>query len=202
MTIQFFLDISRLISFMGNVSVALLGWIFIGLIASNAVLAQNSVTGMRMGEVTVDDMEGLRIVVETGSPIKAKLSLLREPYRLVIDMPDTSWQVSGLPQRGPLSIRSAMAYRFGNPKPQLGRLVIELSQPTAPLRAFALPPASGGHRFVIDLVDVGDTAFMVASSALKKNPTFDFKEIPKNAQTTNSSTKAVKVQMKLPKSKI
>ncbi|GIR33623.1 MAG: hypothetical protein CM15mP46_6180 [Alphaproteobacteria bacterium] len=144
------------------------------LTAMTSPLAQNSVTGMRIGAVTVDELPGLRLVVETRLPLQAQLSLLGDPYRLVIDMPDVNWQVGALPQRGDLNIEPASAYRFGSPKPDTGRLVIELDQPAAPVRAFTLPPASGGERFVIDLVNVGDTAFMVAAAALKKSPDAKF----------------------------
>jgi len=156
---------------------------------------------MRVGMVTIDEAPGLRLVVETVLPLQAQLSLLRDPYRLIIDMADTSWQVTTLPRRGDLSVGPASAYRFGVPRPNTGRLVIELEQPAAPVRAFVLPPASGGQRFVVDLVDVGDTAFMVAAAALKKNPAFSFAQIPADAKTASSATTAITRQMKLPKSK-
>jgi N-acetylmuramoyl-L-alanine amidase len=173
----------------------------IGLASVTAASAQNAVTGMRVGMVTIDEAPGLRLVVETVSPLQAQLSLLRDPYRLIIDMADTSWQVTTLPRRGDLSVGPASAYRFGVPQPDTGRLVIELAQPAAPVRAFVLPPASGGQRFVVDLVDVGDTAFMVAAAALKKNPVFSFAQIPADAKTASSATTAITRQMKLPKSK-
>jgi N-acetylmuramoyl-L-alanine amidase len=116
-------------------------------------------------------------------------------------MPDVIWQVDTLPQRGDLGIGLARAYRFGSPKSDSGRLVIELDQPAAPLRAFTLPPASGGERFVVDLVKVGDTAFLVAASALKKNPSAKFASPPAGFTTANSPTQAVGQRMKLPKSK-
>ena len=92
-------------------------------------MAQNSVTGMRVGAVTIDESPGLRLVIETQSPLQTQLSLLADPYRLVIDMPDVKWRVNALPQRGDLGIGPARAYRFGSPKPNTGRLVIELDQP-------------------------------------------------------------------------
>ena len=121
-----------------------------------------------LGEI--DEHPGCGWLLRRGRRRQAQLSLLADPYRLAIDMPDASWQVDGLPQRGDLGIGLASAYRFGSPKPDTGRLVIELNQPAAPVRAFTLPPASGGERFVVDLVNVGDTAFMVAAAALKKSP--------------------------------
>ena len=164
-------------------------------------MAQNSVTGMRVGAVTIDESPGLRLVIETQSPLQTQLSLLADPYRLVIDMPDVKWRVNALPQRGDLGIGPARAYRFGSPKPNTGRLVIELDQPAAPVRAFTLPPASKGERFVVDLVNVGDTAFMVAAAALRKSPGAKFAAPSDPLTTANTTTKAVSQQMKLPKSR-
>ena len=176
-------------------------WICVLLTVMTSSLAQNSVTGMRIGAVQIDESPGLRLVVETRSPMQARLSLLTDPYRLVIDMPDASWQVDGLSQRGDLGTELARVYRFGSPKPDTGRLVIELDQPAAPVRVFTLPPASGGERFVVDLVNVGDTAFMVAAAALKKSPDTIFLALPSDLTTANSPTKPVGKKMKLPKSK-
>ena len=176
-------------------------WICVMFTVMSSSLAQNSVTGMRIGTLNIDDSSGLRLVVETRSPLQAQLSLLTDPYRLVIDMPNTRWQVDSLSPSGDLGTRMAIAYRFGSPKPDIGRLVIELDQPAAPVRAFTLPPASGGERFVVDLVNVGDTAFMVAAAALKKSQGVKFFPQPADLTTANSPTKAVDQRMKLPKSK-
>ena len=185
----------------GRTALAVAMWLFIMSSAMTSPLAQNSVTGMRIGSVTVDELPGMRLVVETRSPLQAQLSLLADPYRLLIDMPDASWQVDGLMQSGDLGIGLANAYRFGSPEPGVGRLVIELNQPAAPVRAFTLPPASGGERFVVDVVNVGDTAFMVAAAALKKSSGATFAFPPADLTTANSPTKAVSQRMKLPKSK-
>ena len=190
-----------LVAYFGRLQLGLVTWLCVMLMAMTSPLAQNSVTGMRIGAVTVDEVPGLRLVVETRLPLQAQLSLLRDPYRLVIDMPGANWQVGALPQRGDLNIGPASAYRFGSPQPDTGRLVIELDQPAAPVRAFTLPPASGGERFVIDLINVGDTAFMVAAAALKKSPDAKFAQPPADLAATISPTRAVSQQMKLPKSK-
>ena len=194
----YLLGLSR---YVGRMALAMVTWLCVMLTANTSLLAQNSVTGMRIGVLTVDDSPGLRLVVETRSPLKPQLSLLADPYRLVIDMPDVSWQVDALPQRGNLGLGLARAYRFGSPKIDTGRLVIELNQPAAPARAFALPPASGGERFVVDLVNVGDTAFMVAAAALKKSLGVKFAAPTADLTIANSPTIAIGQQMKLPKSK-
>ena len=147
---------------------------------------------------------GLRVVVETQSPIKASLLLLQSPYRLVIDMEETNWVVDELPQRGQLLVTPGTAYRFGKPRPNIGRLVIELEQPAAPVRAFSLPPSNGRNRFVIDLLDRGKTAFLVAASALAKNPKRDFgAQLPSVVLAENANKVQVEkpLSMPLPKSK-
>ena len=58
--------------------------------ASGNVFAKNEITGMRVGVVQLDERPGFRLVVETKLPLKASLLLLQSPYRLVIDMPETS----------------------------------------------------------------------------------------------------------------
>jgi N-acetylmuramoyl-L-alanine amidase len=150
--------------------VGLFVMLFVWLGLSAPVLAaENTVIGMRLGSVEVAGAQALRVVIETKDPATAKLSVLHAPYRLVVDMNDTDWAIPNLAKSGGLSRAPAMAYRFGNPVPGTGRLVIELSQPAAPVRAFALAPNGGGHRLVIDLVDRGQTAFQVAAEALRKS---------------------------------
>ena len=180
--------------------------IFVLLIAtaSGNVFAQNKITGMRVGVVQIEERDGLRLVVETQSPLKASLLLLQSPYRLVIDMPETDWAVNELPQRGQLLIKPGIAYRFGTPRPNVGRLVLELEKPAAPVRAFSLPPSDGGNRFVIDLFDRGKTAFLVAASALAKNPTKDFgAQVPSGVLAKNANQVQVErpLSMPVPKSK-
>ena len=156
--------ISRSILFLATVLV---------LAAMGQAFAENAVTGVRFGAVQIDDRTGLRLVIETKAPLKASLLLLQSPYRFVIDMPNTSWNVNKLARRGNLEVVPGSTYRFGKPKPEIGRLVIELEKPAAPVRVFALPTAGAGSRFVIDLLDRGKTAFLVASSALEKNSNID-----------------------------
>jgi N-acetylmuramoyl-L-alanine amidase len=174
------------------------------LATTGEAFAENAVTGMRVGAVTIDDRTGLRLVIETQAPLKANLLLLQSPYRLVIDMPKTSWNVDKLARRGNLQVAPGLAYRFGNPKPEIGRLVIELEKPAAPVRVFALPSAGAGSRFVIDLLDRGKTAFLVASSALEKNPKIDLNDAVKDRAIFKDADRVKTVNpltMPLPKSK-
>ncbi len=172
--------------------------------APGNVFAKNEIIGMRVGVVQIDERAGFRLVVETKSPLKANLLLLQSPYRLVIDMPETNWAIDKLSPRGQLLVAPSTAYRFGIPRPNIGRLVIELEKPAAPVRAFSLPPSDGGNRFVIDLLDRGKTAFLVAASALVKNPKIDLgAQLPSGVLAQNANKVRVEkpLSMPLPKSK-
>ena len=174
------------------------------LAATGQAFAENAVTGMRVGAVKIDGHTGLRLVIEIKAPLKASLLLLQSPYRLVIDMPNTSWNVDKLARRGNLQVAPGSVYRFGNPKPEIGRLVIELEKPAAPVRVFALPSAGAGSRFVIDLLDRGKTAFLVASSALEKTPNIDLNDAVNNRAMVEDADRVKTVNpltMPLPKSK-
>jgi len=156
----------------------LVGWMAVCLVLMAGVqvrAAENSITGLRLGSVDVDGQSALRIVVETSRPARASLRLLSNPYRFVVDFADTDWQVEGIARRGALARDPATAYRFGNPDPQTGRVVIEMDAPAAPVRRFTLPAAKGGgHRLVFDLVDRGPTAFQLAGRALAAEGARDY----------------------------
>ena len=138
--------------------------------AAQQASASNAITGLRLGQVDVHGQSGLRIVVEMNARPQTRLLLLDSPWRLAIDSPSTDWESRLLPA-GDLARAPASGYRFGHPTPDIGRLVIELDTPAAPVRAFILQPAedgSVGYRFVVDLIDGGPTRFAVARQALAK----------------------------------
>ena len=131
----------------------------------------NAFTAIRTGTVQLDGRAATRLVIEMAKPINARLLLLDNPYRLVLDVPMADWDAGNLLPAGPLDAPGLRQYRFGRPNETTGRLVFEMSGPSAPVRAFLLPPrAQGGHRLVIDVQDRGGTAFSVAKAALKKQP--------------------------------
>ena len=170
----------------GQVAFALL-W----LASLQAQAAENSITGLRLGGVDIDGKPALRVVVETSRSASARLTLLTDPYRFVIDMPDTDWQVDGIAKRGPLARAPATAYRFGMPDPQRGRVVIEMDAPAAPLRRFMLPAADGqGHRLIFDLVDRGPTAYRLAAKALAREGVRDYAAGPTPAKPPASAVPA------------
>ena len=130
--------------------------------------ADNTITAVRLGKIDLQGNSALRLVIETEKPLAAKLLLLDEPWRFVVDSAGLSWNVPGLPASGQFSDGLVIAYRFGKPKAGLGRLVLEMNAPASPERVFALPPyESGGNRLVIDLLDKGLKRFKLAQEALR-----------------------------------
>ena len=167
--------------------------VFVQLCTSGTVnAAENGLTGLRLGSVSVGGQTALRLVVETSTLATVKMSLLTGPYRLVIDMRDVAWQIDSLPPKGRLDRPPATAFRFGQLEPGTGRLVIEMTSPAAPIRAFALPPNKSGHRFVIDMADNGRTAFQVAAAALRDSQPIQFG----GAELTNDQ-RALGAEMKM-----
>ncbi|MEJ6672522.1 MAG: N-acetylmuramoyl-L-alanine amidase [Alphaproteobacteria bacterium] len=155
--------------------------------AAQPASASNAITGLRLGQVDVDGQSGLRIVVEMNARPQTRLLLLESPWRLAIDSPSTDWESRLLPA-GDLARAPASGYRFGHPTPDIGRLVIELDTPAAPVRAFILQSAedgSVGYRFVVDLIDGGPTRFAVARQALAKSR-FQLEERPATPATISS----------------
>lgn len=140
-----------------------------------AKASDNTIIGLRVGEVQIDGASALRVVIETERPTAAKLTLLSNPFRFVVDMPGAAWGVDGIQPKGTLSRAPATAYRYGKPDPTTGRVVIEMAAPAAPVRRFALPDAAGrGHRLVFDLADRGNAAFSLAATTLAREGLRDY----------------------------
>ena len=129
-----------------------------------AAAAENRVTGIRTGGTGGQ----ARLVLETTAEVPFSMLLLSEPYRLVVDLPESLWRADGRPRQGALQTSPLKGYRFGNPAPGVSRLVIDLDGPAIPVEAFRLPPTGHGHRLVIDIRESGPTAFQLAARALKQ----------------------------------
>ena len=136
---------------------------------ASSVGAENVITGLRTGSVLVENQSAARLVVETRNPADVNMFLLTDPYRLVIDFPTLKWRVDGRGLSGALQTPPMRSFRYGAPKPDVSRLVVELSAPAAPVRVFRLPPNEKGHRLVVDILDRGETAFRLAGKALLNN---------------------------------
>lgn len=122
--------------------------------------------GAAFAEGTVRDVsllphgDGVRVVVDLGRRIPFEQSTLDGPPRLVIDLPDVSWQLPR--QRGAHAYRIVKGFRFGKLKDGVSRLVIDVDRPFKIDKVFELPPSdTSGYRIVTDLLPLPRGTAMV-----------------------------------------
>ena len=118
--------------------------------------AAPSVTDVRVGKYA--DMT--RLVVDLTEPVEFSVFSLANPDRLVIDLTAASWGAG----EGTQTIgRAGVAQlRFGQFRPDVARIVLDLNQPLAVRRAELLDQeadAPVSHRLILDLVPVSQAAF-------------------------------------------
>ncbi|HUB84944.1 MAG TPA: N-acetylmuramoyl-L-alanine amidase, partial [Rhizomicrobium sp.] len=83
---------------------------------------------------------------------------LSNPNRVVIDMPQGLWRLSG-PQK-PSGNGAIRSYRYGLFRPGNSRFVIDLNMPVTAAEPMILPPSDGyGYRVVLDLYPVSQQKF-------------------------------------------
>lgn len=154
---------------------------------SQSVLAQPksvAIKGIRFGSLSNGQT---RIVLDTTGPLNLKMLMLADPYRLVLDLPKTSWsdrqkvRTTGL----------VKSYRHSNFSSQIYRLVLDLKSPAIVSNHFYLAPrASYGHRYVIDVKSASRKAFLAAA---KKTMTAGNKKTASKKSYKKSSGKHKKV---------
>jgi N-acetylmuramoyl-L-alanine amidase len=121
---------------------------------SNAGGSPPIVLSARIGE----HEDRTRFVIELSDPVNIRTFTLRDPDRVVVDMPEVSWRL-GAPPR-PSGRGSVKSYRYGMFRKGNSRMVIDLSRPVRVSDAMVIPPANGfGYRVVIDLFPTQRTKF-------------------------------------------
>ena len=144
--------------------------VFSAVTASFASANSLDIQGIRFGQIDTNGQPATRLVIETSQPARARLLMLENPYRLVVDIDRAQWAVRSLPPEKTLSEGVVAGYRFGYPEAGVGRIVLELSAPARPLDAFRLPPRDRGHRLVVDIEATSATQFLMAKTALLAEP--------------------------------
>ncbi|MCA1241589.1 N-acetylmuramoyl-L-alanine amidase [Stappia stellulata] len=100
-----------------------------------------------------------RFVMDLSKPVDFAVSTLSDPYRVVIDLPQVSFDldpVAGREGRGLVS-----DWRFGLFAAGKSRIVLDATAPVSVDKVFVLPPVSDQPaRFVIDLVKTTREAFL------------------------------------------
>jgi len=112
------------------------------------------VMGTRIGEHT----DKTRFVVEVSDPITLRTFTLRNPNRVVVDMPAVQWHMDNAPR--PSGNGAIRAYRYGQFRSGNSRFVIDLNTPVAVAPVLIIPPSNGyGYRAVIDLTPATQDVF-------------------------------------------
>lgn len=121
-------------------------WLPFAAMAATPAAAENAVVSVRLGEHGTTT----RFVIEMKQAADYELFTLSDPYRVVIDLPEMSFNVPdslGREGRGLIS-----KFRFGQFQNGKSRIVIDTNGPPKVTKQFVLQAQAGfGHRIVMDV---------------------------------------------------
>ena len=126
------------------------------IVAATAAAAQPDVHAVRLGE----HPDKTRFVVELSDPAPYRVFTLGKPYRVVIDLPEVSWNI---PQhrQGEIDRGVIKSLRYGLFAPNRSRVVLDAKGPVRVTDVFRLPPQDGyPHRLVVDVTRVAPENFL------------------------------------------
>jgi len=128
--------------------------------AFEATVQAAAVKAVRFGE----NGGKTRLVLDLDEQIPYSYFLLSDPYRVVIDLPQVSWDFEGSGVGNGLGL--VEDYRYGQYQPGTSRMVLDLKDPAEVEKIFLLPPQSGyTYRLVIDLNPVRREEYLAAMNA-------------------------------------
>ncbi len=127
------------------------------LLSLPALAAEPVVTGTRVG----GDGNRTRFVADLTQVVSFNVYVLPDPYRVVIDLPDVTFD---LPPGAGRKVRGLIGeFRYGVVGNGRSRIVIDTSGPVLIEKSFVIEPQSGQPaRLVVDLVKTGEAAFLEA----------------------------------------
>jgi N-acetylmuramoyl-L-alanine amidase len=115
------------------------------------------------------DERQTRFVVDISRRLDLRAFTLADPYRVVIDLPQTNFQLP--PKAGERGRGLVKAFRFGLIMPGASRIVLDLAAPVRIEKAFGIDPADGlPARLVLDLAAVDRETFLRAAAVDHRAP--------------------------------
>ena len=125
----------------------------LGLDLGGAV-AETAATGVRV----LTGAMGTRFVLDLSDEVSFKVYTMRDPYRVVVDLPELAWKVA--PAATSAHGGVIERFRFGLFKPGTFRVVLDVNAPVAVHSAVALPSRDGFlRRLVLDLSPISTSEF-------------------------------------------
>ncbi|MBI1211612.1 MAG: AMIN domain-containing protein [Alphaproteobacteria bacterium] len=117
-----------------------------------------AVTDARIGQ----NGNHTRFVLNLSEKVDFEVFTLADPYRIVIDLPEVAWRLTG---DGQAAAGGAIrGYRYGLFRPGRSRMVIDLSGPMAIANKFLLPPeGERRYRLVLDLAPVNRSKYLATA---------------------------------------
>lgn len=110
-----------------------------------------------------------RFVADLTRPVGYSVYVLPDPYRVMIDLPDVSFNLG--PDAGDEGLGLINAYRFGPLGNGHSRIVIDATGPVLIGKAFLIRPTdSQPARLVVELVKTDEKTFMMAHAADQGTP--------------------------------
>ena len=115
----------------------------------NGPRALPMVIGLTIGE----NAGRSRLTIELSDPLDVRVFTLTSPNRVVFDMPEVLWQVSG--ETRPTGKGPVKSYRYGLFRKGNSRFVVDLSAPVSVEKSQLLQPEGGsGFRLVVDAMEL------------------------------------------------
>ena len=117
-----------------------------------------AVTDARIGK----NGDHTRFVLNISEKVDFEVFTLADPYRIVLDLPEVAWRLTGEGQQA--SGGAIRGYRYGLFRAGRSRMVIDLSGPTAIANMFLLPPeGERRYRLVLDLAPVDRAKYLTTA---------------------------------------
>jgi N-acetylmuramoyl-L-alanine amidase len=142
-------------------------WAFLGMLLAGAAMAgdqpaavpaSDSVPAATDARLGGDDTQ-TRFVMDLSRKIDLSVFTLADPYRVVVDIPQITFQLP--PKTGETGRGLIKAFRFGLVMEGGSRLVFDLAKPARVDKAFVVDAADGAPaRLVLDLVATDRNSFM------------------------------------------
>lgn len=166
-------------------SLGLLGLLLLAFppLASGDEQGERGVVAVAEASRLAGDEQRTRFVVDLDAHLDFRVFVLADPYRVVIDLPQTDFQLdedAGKSGRGLVS-----AYRYGRFAPGKSRIVLDATGPVEIDRSFALEAEDDQPaRLVIDLVESDRESVLAAISDDPPRRTGDSSDAPNITEHT------------------